>query len=65
MPGASDAVFEPEWELYDLRADPEECRNIADDPTYTTVRAELEAKLAEYQRRYDDEPYVARSPSWS
>ena len=67
VPGASDAVFEPEWELYDLRADPEECRNVADDPAYAGVRAELEVKLAEYQRHYDDEPYVGAStahPEW-
>ena len=57
MPGASDEVFEPEWELYDLQADPTEVRNVADDPAYAGVRAELEHKLAQYQARYQDEPY--------
>ncbi|WP_221583514.1 sulfatase [Microbacterium sp. G2-8] len=57
VPGASDAVFEPEWELYDLKADPTEVRNVADDPAYAGVRADLEKKLAAYQERYDDEPY--------
>jgi arylsulfatase A-like enzyme len=57
VPGASDRVFESEWELYDLRADPSELRNVADDPAYAAVRAGLEVKLAEYQFRYRDEPY--------
>ena len=29
VPGASETVFEPEWELYDLNADPTEVRNVA------------------------------------
>jgi arylsulfatase A-like enzyme len=57
VPGASDRVFEPEWELYDLKSDPTEVRNVADDPAYAGVRAGLEAKLAEYQQHYRDEPY--------
>ncbi len=67
VPGASDRVFDPEWELYDLRADPEEMRNVADDPAYATVRAELEQQLAAQQALYRDEPYVGPetpAPSW-
>ncbi|MDX2376459.1 sulfatase [Microbacterium sp. LRZ72] len=68
VPGASDRVFEPEWELYDLQADPAELRNVADDPEYAQVRAGLEVKLAEYQRHYRDEPYVGPGtphPEWA
>lgn len=57
VPGASDEVFDPEWELYDLAADPSELTNVIDDPAYAEVRRELEVKLAEYQARYADEPY--------
>ncbi|MTE24790.1 sulfatase [Microbacterium sp. ZXX196] len=67
VPGASDAEFEPEWELYDLAADPTEVRNVADDPAYADIRADLEAKLAAYQARYDDEPYRGPgtpAPEW-
>ena len=32
-------------ELFDLDADPEETRNLADDPAHQTIRAELEAAL--------------------
>ncbi|MCP2635922.1 sulfatase [Microbacterium sp. HD4P20] len=67
VPGASDRVFEPEWELYDLKADPAEMRNVADDPAYADVRADLEDKLEQYQRRYRDEPYQGPDtprPDW-
>ena len=67
VPGASERIFAPEWELYDLSADPTEVRNVADDPVYAEVRAELEQKLAEYQARYSDEPYRGEGtphPEW-
>ena len=57
--GASDKVFPPEWELIDLVNDPQELVNVADDPAYAHVRAELERELAKLQRHYNDEPYVA------
>ncbi|WP_456284771.1 sulfatase [Microbacterium sp. JZ70] len=57
VPGASDEVFDAEWELYDLVADPSELNNVVDDPAYGEVRRELEAKLTQYQERYADEPY--------
>jgi arylsulfatase A-like enzyme len=67
VPGASDRVFEAEWELYDLRSDPTEVRNVADDPSYRSIRAELERKLAEYQHHHRDEPYAGPGtphPEW-
>jgi len=67
VPGASDKVFEGEWELYDRREDPLELVNVADDPTYADVRAELEARLVDLQREYRDEPYRGADtphPEW-
>jgi arylsulfatase A-like enzyme len=67
VPGASDKIFEPEWEMYDLRNDPHELHNVAHDPAYKDVRAGLERKLAELQRHYADEPYVGPDtprPEW-
>jgi choline-sulfatase len=55
--GASDRVFDPEWELYDLVADPQELNNIADDPAAATIRADLERQLADLQHQYGDQPY--------
>lgn len=55
--GASDAIYPPEWELYDLRDDPHEMHNVADDPAYAETRTELTAELARLQLQYADEPY--------
>lgn len=41
-------------ELYDLREDPSESRNLADHPGCTGLRTELEAALWEWMRRTDD-----------
>lgn len=67
VPGASDRVLDPEWELYDLHEDPMELRNVADDPAYAEIKSSLETKLADYQRHYADEPYVGPDtprPDW-
>jgi arylsulfatase A-like enzyme len=34
-----------EWEMYDLKADPNEMNSVYDDPAYADVRAELQAEL--------------------
>lgn len=44
----------PAEELYDLRADPWERENLADDPRHEAVRAELAARLARWQRTTGD-----------
>jgi arylsulfatase A-like enzyme len=41
-------------ELYDLWDDPYEMTNLIDDPGYTAVRADLQARLASWQRRTHD-----------
>ncbi|HEY9292005.1 MAG TPA: sulfatase [Microlunatus sp.] len=61
--GASDRVFPPEWEMYDLVADPQELDNVADDPGYAQVRAELETELRRLQDVYADQPYLAGANS--
>lgn len=43
-----------EWELYDLKKDPREMRNVYDDPDYATVRADLHARLEALQRECGD-----------
>jgi arylsulfatase A-like enzyme len=39
--------FEPptEWELYDLQTDPDEARNLADDPAFRSLRASLTQRM--------------------
>lgn len=57
-PGSSGRVLPSEYELYDLVSDPAELNNVADDPAYREIRAELEAELARLQDHYGDRPYA-------
>ncbi len=43
-----------EWELYDLKKDPHEMRNVYDDPDYAAVRADLHDRLDALQRECGD-----------
>jgi arylsulfatase A-like enzyme len=44
----------PREELYDLKTDPHQVRNVARDPKYATLRAELEERLTTELKRTDD-----------
>jgi N-sulfoglucosamine sulfohydrolase len=44
----------PAFELYDLDADPDEVHNLAGDPKFADVLAQLQAKLAAFQKRTGD-----------
>jgi len=41
-----------EWELYDLEMDPDEMKNVYDDPAYTDVVADLKAGLQRLRKEY-------------
>jgi arylsulfatase A-like enzyme len=43
-----------EYELYDLQSDPQERRNLADDPQYADVRKRLAARLEERRKELGD-----------
>jgi arylsulfatase A-like enzyme len=60
LPGTGDWHYPPEWELYDLEADPDELRNVAHDPAYATIRAELEVALWREQARLGDTPHLSQ-----
>lgn len=44
----------PAWELYDLEADPQETRNLADDPGQQARLEELRGRLKAFQERTGD-----------
>jgi arylsulfatase A-like enzyme len=43
-----------EWEMYDLETDPQEMKNIYDDPEYAEVREMLHERLEELRAYYGD-----------
>jgi len=43
-----------EWELYDLKNDPDEMRNVYDDPAYAETVKELTAELKRLRSHYKD-----------
>ena len=57
QPGASDEVYAPEWELFDLQSDPYELTSVYDDPAYAAVRQDLTAELYRQQREIGDRPH--------
>jgi arylsulfatase A-like enzyme len=60
LPGTGDGTYPGEWELYDLEADPHELHNVADDPAYAAVRAELEVAMWREQARVGDVPHPSQ-----
>lgn len=44
----------PMYELYDLKKDPHETKNVADDPAYASIKAELEKRLMDELSRTGD-----------
>lgn len=43
-----------EWELYDLQKDPQEMKNVYNDPSYKKIKATMHKKLAELRVKYKD-----------
>ncbi len=46
----------PEWELFDLRKDPREMKNVYHDPLYAAKVKELKAELHALQQKFGDCP---------
>ena len=49
-----------EWELIDRIQDPQELRNVYDDPAYAPVVAELHRKLEELRKQYGDSAEISQ-----
>jgi len=56
--GAIDETYEPEWELFDLEADPYELHNIYTDPAYAATARALKDELHRLQAEVGDERYA-------
>lgn len=60
LPGTGPFTYPPEWELYDLEADPQELRNVYDEPAYAQLREELKARMWREQARLKDVPHPSQ-----
>ncbi|TQO23078.1 sulfatase family protein [Paramicrobacterium agarici] len=60
LPGSSGRSYPPEWELYDLHDDPEELRNLYNDPAFADIREDLKARLWVLQAELGDEPHPSQ-----
>ncbi|WP_433223449.1 sulfatase family protein [Dactylosporangium sp. CS-047395] len=60
LPGTGSFTYPPEWELYDLIADPTETHNVYHDPAYQAVREELTAAMWREQARLGDTPHPSQ-----
>jgi hypothetical protein len=60
VPGSSSITYPPEWELYDLQDDPDEVRNVYDDPDHAVVREELKTRMWLAQAAVGDEPHPSQ-----
>ncbi|KGE12270.1 sulfatase [Sphingobacterium deserti] len=45
-----------EWELYDLEKDPNELKNVYNDPTYASIKQQMTVKLKDVRKKYNDSP---------
>ncbi len=55
--GSIDETYAPEWELFDLEADPYELNNIVGDPAHADLVVELKAELHRLQSEVGDQRY--------
>ena len=53
------AATKPEFELFDLKNDPHEVKNLADNPEYAELKTELLAKLNAWRKNVIDDRGVA------
>jgi arylsulfatase A-like enzyme len=48
-----------EWELFDLKTDPLEMRNVYNDPEYKSVKADLHKRLKKLMKKFSDSEELA------
>jgi hypothetical protein len=50
-----------EWEMYDLKTDPQEMKNVYNDPSYASVKRNLHKRLLKLMKKYGDSEALAKS----
>jgi N-sulfoglucosamine sulfohydrolase len=52
-------IHRPAFELYDLKSDPHEVQNLANDPKYAKLLADMQGQLKTFQKRTSD-PWIMK-----
>ncbi|MBW8172517.1 sulfatase [Ornithinimicrobium sp. Arc0846-15] len=60
LPGTGPYVYPAEWELFDLQTDPNELRNVYDEPDYLAIRESLKRDMWAEQERVGDKPHSSQ-----
>jgi arylsulfatase A-like enzyme len=50
-----------EWELFDIKNDPDEMKNVYNDPAYAGIKKELHKKLLRIMKEVNDSEDLART----
>jgi arylsulfatase A-like enzyme len=50
-----------EWELFDLKSDPQEMKNVYNNPAYTSIKTDLHKRLEKLMVKYKDSEELAKS----
>jgi len=56
MRGAQEPATEPDWELFDMKKDPREMKNLYRDPAHAGTVKKLKAELDRLQKEAGDQP---------
>ena len=56
MKGAQEPATEPDWELFDMKRDPREMKNLYRDPAHAGTVRKLKAELERLQKECGDRP---------
>jgi arylsulfatase A-like enzyme len=56
MKGAQEPATEPDWELFDMKRDPREMKNLYRDPAHAGTVSKLKAELDRLQKEAGDRP---------
>ena len=57
--------FGNEWELYDLKSDPDEVTNLYGKPEHAKLQKRMKNRLAKLQKHYEDNSDISEKPdSW-
>jgi arylsulfatase A-like enzyme len=50
-----------EWELFDIKDDPQEMKNVYNDPAYASIRTNLHKQLEKLREKYKDDDASVKS----